>query len=111
MGWIKDAIAAAKTIRAIRKQGETCHLALVDEEELIDNRNWLAVRDYENKLMQECILGFHNHIPPCNYCEEAARKTCNKASRPERGCEDWWLRFLTDDEIKLCQDRAKEGTK
>ena len=106
MGWIKEALGAARTIRALRKSGETCKLALVDEAELMDHRQWLAIRDKENKLMQELIMGLHSGRNVCKYCEEYSHG-CDKADRTYGlGCNDWWLRFLTEEEIDECAKRA-----
>lgn len=106
MGWIKEALGAARTIRALRKSGETCKLALVDESELMDNRQWLAIRDKENKLMQELIMNLHSGRNVCKYCEEY-KGGCNKADTTYGlGCGDWWLRFLTEEELEECAKRA-----
>lgn len=102
--WIREAFAAAKTIRQVRKSGETAKLALVAEEELIDSRNWLAKRDYENQLMQQCIIGTTRYQSICDFCEEMAE--CNKAAKGKRGCDGWWLRFLTKEEEERCEQRA-----
>ena len=102
--WIKDAWGAAMAIRAVRKGGNTEKLALVEEQELIENRHWLAQRDYENQLMQRVIIGTTNYESICQSCEE--RATCQREQKDKRGCKDWWLRFLTEDEIKACAERA-----
>lgn len=105
--WIREAIAAAKVIRQVRKGGETAKLALVQESELQDMRQWLAKRDYENQLMQQCIIGGTNYISPCNWCEED-KEGCTREQHGKRGCKDWWLRFLTEDEEKHCEERSNE---
>ena len=102
--WIKEAWDAAKTIRQIRRSGETEKLALVQEAELLDNRSWLAKRDYENQLMQACIAGMIEGRSPCWWCEEC--KECKRDQHMKKGCKDWWLRFLTEDEERKCEARA-----
>lgn len=103
--WIKEAIAAARVIRQVRKSGETEKLALVQEAELKDSREWLAKRDYENQLMQQCIAGMIEGRSPCWWCEE-----CKECKRKEhmspKGCKEWWLRFLTEQEERRCIARA-----
>lgn len=103
--WIKDALAAALTVRQVRKSGNTAKLALVEEEELIENRHWLAQRDLENQLMQQVIIGTTNYKSICNFCEENSE--CKRDQKGKRGCADWWLRFLTEDEIEACKQRAE----
>ena len=105
--WIKEAIDAATTIRQVRKSGETAKLALVVEEELIDSRNWLAKRDYENQLMQQCIIGTTRYESICDFCEEKAE--CKKEALGKKGCDGWWLRFLTKEEETACEQRAATG--
>ena len=91
--WIKDAIGAARTIRQVRKGGMTEPLALVSAAELDNDRYWLAQRDWENQLMQRCIIGMTLRQSPCEYCEEHAHG-CLQPQHNGRGCKNWWLRFL-----------------
>lgn len=99
-------------VRAIRKSGVTGKLAIVLEEELVDNRNWLAKRDWENQLMQQCIFGMRIGKSPCEWCEDYNEcKDKSPDKRPEgfgecAGCEDWFLRFLTEEEEAACEVRA-----
>lgn len=102
--WIKDALGAAMAVRAVRKAGNNQKLALVEEAELIENREWLAKRDYENQLMQRVIIGTVNYESICLHCEE--RNECNREQKDKRGCAGWWLRFLTEEEEAACLDRA-----
>jgi hypothetical protein len=102
--WIKEGFSAALVIRSIRKSGETAKLALVQEDELTDNRSWLAQRDYENQLMQQCIAGMIEGRSPCWWCEE--EKDCKRDQHMKKGCKEWWLRFLNDEEIRKCEARA-----
>jgi len=102
--WIKEALDAAKVIRQVRKSGEDAKLALVQETEILDNRSWLAKRDYENQLMQQCIAGMIEGRTPCWWCEEC--KECKREQHMKKGCKEWWLRFLTDDEERKCEARA-----
>jgi len=109
---LREQIAAARMIRLVRKSGETGKLALVLEEELVDNRVWLAKRDHENQLMQQCIFGMIEGKSPCEWCEDF--KECSALSKNEqpygfrfgKGCKDWFLRFLTEEEEKTCEQRA-----
>lgn len=103
--WLKDAISAAKTVRAVRKSGNVRPLALVEEQELIENREWLAKRDYENQLMQRVIIGTSHWESICQSCE--ARAECKREQKDKRGCDEWWLRWLTEDEEKACIARAQ----
>lgn len=109
---MKEQIAVARLVRQVRKSGETGKLALVLEDELLDNRSWLAKRDMENQLMQQCIFGMMEGKSPCGWCEDL--KECAKAERVPsgygrtRGCENWFLRFLTPEEEKACEQRAAE---
>lgn len=98
---LKEMYHAAKAVRAARKLGVTGKLALVEEAELEDTRAWLARNNVERKLLQECIEGLSKRQSPCLYCQEYAEKSCDKINGPElpyRGCENWWLRFLTPEE-------------
>jgi hypothetical protein len=106
--WLKDAWEAAKVVYAVRKSGEKAKLALVPEDELVFDREWLAQRDYENQLMQQTIQGMIQipHISPCSSCEEHRTGECTRPQRMGKGCVDWWLRFLKDDEIAACKARA-----
>ena len=109
---LREQIAAARMIYLVRKSGETGKLALVLEEELVDNRVWLAKRDQENQLMQQCIFGMMEGKSPCEWCEDF--KECGKLPNDEKlsgffagcGCKDWFLRFLTEEEEKTCEQRA-----
>lgn len=105
----KDAIAAARTVLKVRKSGEMGCLALTLDDELRDNRFWLAKRDYENQLMQKCIIdGITEGKSPCEWCEE--REECAHAECMKKGCDGWWLRFLTEEEEKACEQRAAESS-
>lgn len=104
MHWMKEAIAAAREIRRVRKSGITEKLALVDEAELKDNRSWLAQRDYENQIMQQCIDGMIAGRSPCWWCEEC--KECKQPQHMKKGYDGWFLRFLTDVEKLKCDVRA-----
>lgn len=105
----KDMIAAALAVRAARKSGVTGPLALMEVAELEEEKLWLAKRDYENQLMQQCIIGGVNYESPCNWCEEHRLGECKKTQHGGRGCTDWWLRFLTEEEEKACEQRAAES--
>ena len=102
--WMKEAYDAARTIRSVRKKGIKEKLALVQEDEILDNRSWLAQRDWENQLMQQCIAGMIEGRSPCWWCEEC--KECKKEQHMGKGCSDWWLRFLTEEENRKCSARA-----
>lgn len=93
-------------MRRIRQEYPTDRLAIVLQDELNFDRVWLAKRDYENQLMQQVILGMIGGKSPCENCEDF--KTCTKE---KKGCEDWWLRFLTKEEEEACEKRAKEEKK
>lgn len=109
---LQEQIAAARMIRLVRKSGETGKLALVLEEELVDNRVWLAKRDHENQLMQQCIFSMMDGKSPCEWCEDF--KECQALPMGQKvpgflskkGCKDWFLRFLTEEEEKTCEQRA-----
>lgn len=102
--WIRDAMSAAKAVRAVRKSGNTAKLALVEEQELLENRQWLAKRDYENQLMQQTIIGTTRYIPICESCED--HEECKREQKDKRGCAEWWLRWLTEEEEAACIERA-----
>ena len=108
MGYTKEQQELAKELRSIRVTGDTRSYALISVDEIMESREWLAQRDYENQLMQKCISEMIGGGSPCKYCAE--RDECGKKQKDERGCRGWWLRFLTDDEVKACKDRA-EGKK
>ena len=109
MGLLKEMWDTAQLVKKLRKAGVDCKLALVDEAELIDSRSWLFQRDKENKLMQECIISFAEGKSPCDYCEERAKNACSIAVPMPRGCKDWWLRFLTDEEMDAVRERVERG--
>ena len=106
MGILKDAISAIRAVQAARKAGAEGNLAIVQEDELLDNRHWLAQRDWENQLMQACIRDIMDYKTPCYYCEE--NEECKREQHGKRGCKDWWLRFLTEEEMEACACRATE---
>lgn len=104
----KDAFAAARTVLKVRKSGEMGCLALTLEDELRADRYWLSKRDYENQLMQKCIIdGITEGASPCWWCEE--REDCEHKEHMKGGCGDWWLRFLTEEEERACEQRAEAG--
>ena len=114
MGKIKDTIAAIKAIREARRAGETGPLCVVPEQELVDDKSWLSRRDYENQLMQKCIIGTTmggGDGSICRYCQEHAEDACTKDAHMKKGCTDWWLRFLNEKEDDACEQRAKKGFK
>ena len=107
---IKDTIAAIKAIREARRAGETGPLCVVPEQELVDDKSWLSRRDYENQLMQRCIIGTTmggGDGSICRYCQEHAEGACDKDAHMKKGCTDWWLRFLTPEEVEKCEQRTK----
>lgn len=105
MGYTKEQQELAKELRSIRVTGDTRSYALISVDEIMESREWLAQRDYENQLMQKCISDMIGGKTPCTYCEEY--KDCNKKQKDNRGCKGWWLRFLTEDELKACEKRAQ----
>lgn len=104
MGFLKDVIDTARAVKAARKAGAEGNLAIVHEDELLDSRHWLAQRDWENQLMQSCIRDIMDYKTPCSYCEENAE--CKREQHGKRGCREWWLRFLTEEEMEACAQRA-----
>ena len=106
---LRDMLSAVKAVRVARKSGAEGPLALVEVSELEHERNWLAKRDYENQLMQQCIIGTVNYESPCNWCEEHRIGECKREQHGKRGCSGWWLRFLTEEEEKACEQRAASG--
>ena len=110
MSWIKDIIDAAKAVHEARKAGETGPLCIVPEQELWEDKLWLSKRDYENRLMQRCVVGTTmggGDGSICRYCEEHAEGECDKDAHMKKGCTEWWLRFLTEEECKSCEQRTK----
>ena len=103
----RDAVSAARTVLAVRKRGVEEPLAIIPDDELRRERIWLASRDYENQLMQQCILSMTQGKAPCEWCEENAE--CTRMERYHHGCDGWWLRFLTEEEMTKCEQRAEEG--
>ena len=108
MRYTKEQRELARTLAEMRVNGDTRSYALIPVDEIMESRNWLAQRDYENQLMQKCIAGMIGGLSPCDWCEEKAN--CKKKQCGNRGCKGWWLRFLTDEEVQACKDRA-EGKK
>ena len=108
MRYTKEEKEMAVHLREIRISGDMRSYAMLPEEEIMDARNWLARRDYENQLMQVVIDAMIKGGSPCPWCEEY--KDCKKKQKDNRGCHGWWLRFLTEEEEKACRDRA-EGKK
>jgi len=111
---IKDLIAAYKAVRDARRAGETGALCVVPEQELWEDKLWLSKRDYENQLMQKCIIGTTmggGDGSICRYCQEHAEGACDKSSYMKKGCTDWWLRFLNEKENEACEQRAEKGFK
>ena len=105
MGYTKEQKRLARYLKEQRFKGDDRSYALIPVEEILESRIWLAKRNYENKLMQECIADLIGGLPPCKYCEEY--KDCNKKQKNERGCKSWWLRFLTEEEDKACEKLAQ----
>lgn len=108
MRYTKEQRELADYLRKVRQSDDKRSYALICVDEIMESRNWLAQRDYENQLMQKCIADMIGGGSPCKYCAE--HDECGKKQKDERGCKGWWLRFLTDDEVKACKDRA-EGKK
>lgn len=109
--WSREAVDIAKIVRALRREGVVEELAIVLRSEITDNRRWLAKRDYENQLMQECINGMICGNSPCLWCEDhSGPKPCDRPEHMRKGCTAWWLRFLTHEEEQACEARA-EGTR
>jgi hypothetical protein len=106
---LRDMLSAVKAVRVARKSGAEGPLALIEATELENERIWLAKRDYENQLMQQCIIGGTNYESPCNWCEEHRIGECKREQHGKRGCSGWWLRFLTEEEEEACEQRAKAG--
>lgn len=107
---LREALSAFHTVLMVRKSCENRPLAVVLEEEMQEEHRWLAVRDYENQLMQKCITdttaeGGYKSI--CEYCEEHRIGECKRPQYMKKGCKDWWLRFLTDEENAACEARAQ----
>lgn len=111
MSWIKDVIDATRAIHDARKAGEKGELAVVSLNELWEDKLWLSKRDYENQLMQKCIIGTTmggGDGSICQYCEEHIEGECHKDAYMKKGCTEWWLRFLNDKENELCEQRTKK---
>lgn len=102
--WSQEAKQVVRLIKKLRAEGNTEPLALVEEKELLDNRVWLAKRDYENQLMQRVIIGTTRYESICQSCEDY--EECKREQKDKRGCEEWWLRWLTEEEEKACVERA-----
>lgn len=112
MGWIKDSIHAIQAVRDARRAGVEDELIVVPLQELWEDKLWLSKRDYENQLMQKCIIGTTmggGDGSICRYCEEHIEGECDKDAHMKKGCTDWWLRFLTEKEDLACEQRAKAG--
>lgn len=107
--WSREGIEIAKIVRELRREGVVEELAIVLRSEITDNRRWLAQRDYENQLMQQCINGMICDQSPCLWCEEHNGPTgCDRPEHMKKGCTAWWLRFLTHEEKEACEARADE---
>lgn len=109
MGCVKEMLQAARAVRDARKHGVTEDLVLVPARELWEDKLWLSKRDYENQLMQRCIIGTTmggGDGSICRYCQEHAEGACDKDAHMKKGCTEWWLRFLTKEEDKLCEQRT-----
>lgn len=107
---IKDMLGAIAAVREARKAGVEGPLMVVPEQELWEDKLWLSKRDYENKLMQRCIIGTTmggGDGSICRYCQEHVDKECHKDAYMKKGCTDWWLRFLTEKENEHCEQRTK----
>jgi len=111
MGWIKDVLGAAAAIHEARKAGVEGSLLVVPEQELWEDKLWLTKRNYENRLMQRCIVGTTmggGDGSICQYCEEHAEGACHKDAYMKKGCTEWWLRFLTKEEDERCEQATKK---
>lgn len=112
MGIVKEMLDAAKAVRDARKHGVTDDLVIVPAMELWEDKLWLSKRDYENQLMQRCIIGTTmggGDGSICRFCQEHAEGACKKDAYMKKGCTDWWLRFLTDKEDDLCEQRTAQA--
>ena len=102
MGWLWDALSAAKTVRAARKAGITGPLVVVANEELELHAYETAVDRKQNRILYQCIEDMAHGRSRCRHCEEY--KECKSKQKGHvRGCGDWWLRFLTEDEERECR--------
>ena len=102
MGWIKDAIAAAREVRRVRRAGITGELALIAKEDLELKTYETNVDRKYHKLLYQCVEDMAHGKSRCRYCEEYG--SCQSKRRGNvRGCPNWWLRFLTEEEDKECK--------
>ena len=102
MGWITDAIAAAREVRRVRRAGITGELALIAKEDLELKTYETNVDRKYHKLLYQCVEDMAHGKSRCRYCEEYG--SCqNKRRGNVRGCSNWWLRFLTEEEDRECK--------
>lgn len=89
--WIKDALDAAKAVRAVRKGGYKDKLFVGLDENLKDFNAEFARIKADNQLMQKCIRESAENSP-CHYCEDY--EECRKLGKPTTmACDGWWLMF------------------
>lgn len=102
MGWIMDAVSAAREVRKLRKIGIRGKIIIMLEEDLILQSYETAVDRKQNRLLYQCVEDMAHGRSRCRYCEEYP--ACKNDRKGDvRGCSDWWLRFLTEDEEKECR--------
>ncbi len=110
MGWIKDAIAAAREVHRVRRAGITGELALIAKEDLELKTYETNVDRKYHKLLYQCVEDMAHGRSRCRYCEEYG--SCqNKRRGNVRGCSEWWLRFLTEEEDKECKGIYEQAAK
>lgn len=105
----KEAFQVARLVMRIRKDEPDIPLSLIPDSLLAEDAQWLSVRNYENQLMQQCIFGMTRWETPCTYCEEHRLGVCKKPQHMGKGCEDWTLRFLTEEELEHCAASVKKA--
>ena len=105
--WIKktfwaDFIGVFRSVRSMRKSGTRGALMIMQEADyqgiIAEEKRWTAIREAEKELAIRCVEHMIKGGKACMYCEE--RKDCqtSRLAANKRGCDRWWLRYLTEKE-------------
>lgn len=104
---LRDIVALIRTLWRILRTGWSGEITLVDTIEYNLALYYWREAEKEKDLLQECVEKTIKHeATPCDYCEW--RSECKKVV--SEGCENWWLRFLTEEERHALGDpRLPDG--
>lgn len=100
----KELMELCKVVCLVRKEGMKDKLILMPEKDYLDHMMLLNVRNKEIDLLQTCVEKTIAGGSPCEYCEDLDE--C-KLDCKDKGCSHWWMRYLTEEELALCEVKGE----